>query len=347
MIKSTFLMLGLLSALVHAAAPTPGVLIDVGGYRLHIACEGYGIPTVIFDVGLGGSSLEWRGVVNEVREFTRVCTYDRAGYGWSDVGPLPRTSSVIANELYLLLETVDVDKPFILVGHSYGGYNMQLFARRYPYLVAGLVLVDSSHPSQVERFMAPPIGLHTMPSTRYGLVKFGEPPEPHRNLSEAAKQLISHQMRHWRTRRTVAHEYLGFRDSARQLRAAQSLGTIPLMVVSRGKRVWPENNRGNLLEHLWLELQTDLADQSPWSAHIVAGNSGHQVHLDQPKLVAYSIAVITDIHRLYNQEEIGIEHEESTDRIRLEFRAATWLHDSLVIEPHVAIPAVNVPRKLD
>jgi hypothetical protein len=178
-------------------------------------------------------------------------------------------------------------------------------------------------------------------------VKFGEPPKPHRSLSDAAKQLISHQMRHWRTRRTLAHEYLGFRDSARELRAAQALGAIPLIVVSRGKRVWPENTRGNLLEHLWLELQTDLADQSPWSAHIVAGNSGHQVHLDQPKLVAYSVAVITDIHRLHHHEEIGDEYQEPTNRARLEFRAATWLRDSLTMGPEVAIPVINVSRNLD
>jgi len=347
MLKSTLLTLALLSVAVFADTPAPGALIDVGGYRLHIACEGYGSPTVVFDVGLGGSSLEWRAVVDDVREFTRVCTYDRAGYGWSDLGPLPRTSSVIANELYLLLESVDIDKPYILAGHSFGGYNMQLFARRYPYLVAGLVLVDSSHPSQVERFMAPPIGLQTMPSTRYGLVKFGAPPKPHNNLSDEAKQLISYQTSGWRTRRTLAHEFLGFRDSAREVSEAQALIAVPLFVVSRGKRVWPETTRGNLLENLWLELQADLAGQSPWSAHIIAGNSGHQVHLDQPELVAYSIAVITDIHRLQHRDDVGAEHLEMTDRTRLNFRTAAWLHDSLVAEQDLAIPAMQVSEVED
>lgn len=328
----------------YADVPAPGALIDVGGFRLHIDCEGYGTPTVIFDVGLGGSALEWRPVVDEVRQFTRVCTYDRAGYGWSDTGPLPRTSSTIANELYLLLEAVDFERPFVLVGHSYGGYNMQLFARRYPFLAAGLILVDSSHPAQAERFLAPPIGLKTVPSTRWGVVKFGNPPPPHRKLAAAAKRLMRAHMARWRTRRTLAHEFLGFRDSAREVRNAQALAAVPMVVVSRGKRVWPQNARGDLLENLWIELQAELADQSPYSAHIVARNSGHHVHLDQPKLVAYSVAVLTDIHRLRHAGDVGAEHQELTDRAQLDFRAAAWLRDSLVMQPELANPVAAVSR---
>ncbi len=284
-------------ALAHAAAQTaPGLLIDVGGYRLHIACEGYGTPTVVFDAGLGGHAFEWRAVVERAREFTRVCTYDRAGYGWSDNGPLPRTSSQIANELYLLLTALDCDGPFILAGHSYGGYNMQLFARRYPYLVAGLVLVDSSHPTQVERFRAPPFNLNTAPTTRWGMVKFAiRAPQPHPSMPAAVKKLVREQMNRWRTRRTLAHEFLGFRDSAAELRGAQRLAQIPVIVLSRGKRVAaPDEKRAVTIEHLWMEMQTELAGESPYAAHIVATNSGHQIHLDQPDLVAYAIAMLVD-----------------------------------------------------
>ena len=91
------------TATAGVAHDNPGKLIDVGGYRIHIACEGYGTPTVLVDVGLGGNSLEWRYVVDQVRQFTRVCSYDRAGYGYSDMGPRPRTSSRISNELFLLV----------------------------------------------------------------------------------------------------------------------------------------------------------------------------------------------------------------------------------------------------
>lgn len=320
-----------LSMAVHGGSPAQGTLIDVGGYRLNITCEGYGTPTVVFDVGLGGSALEWRSVVDEAREFTRVCMYDRAGYGWSDTGPLPRTSSTIANELYLLLETAGFDKPFVLVGHSYGGYNMQLFARRYPFLVAGMVLVDSSHPSQVERFEAPPIGLNTAPSTRWGMVKFGHPPSLHPGLSPEAQKTVRYQMSRWRTRRTLAHEFLGFRDSARELTNAMALPAMPVIVLSRGKRVWPRTERGDLLEDLWIELQSELAAQSPYSAHIVAGASGHQIHLDQPRLVAYAIAVVTDIYRLRQAAKGGSERQSRTDPEQLDFRAASWLRDTLPV----------------
>lgn len=323
----------------------PGLLLDVGGYRLHINCEGYGTPAVVFDAGLGGHSVEWRAVVNRVREFTRVCTYDRAGYGWSDSGRLPRTSSTIANELYLLLNALDFEGPFILAGHSYGGYNMQLFARRYPYLAAGLVLVDSSHPAQVERFMAPPFNLNTAPKARWGMVKFGKAPKPHPSLPDAARRLVRQQMNRRRTRRALAHEFLGFRESARELRDAQDLIQIPVVVLSRGKRVWPADTRGTLLENLWMEMQTELAAQSPHSAHIVARDSGHQLHLDQPALVTYAIAVLTDIHRLQHGRDPGGEIQTVGVRERVDFRAATWLRDTLVAAPDDSLPVTVVePR---
>ena len=107
----------------------PGRLVDVGGYRLHIYCAGEGMPSIIFDSGVGGFSLEWTRVQKVLARRTRVCTYDRAGYGWSDLGPLPRTSERITRELHTLLEKAGVAGPYILAGHSFGGYNAQLFAR--------------------------------------------------------------------------------------------------------------------------------------------------------------------------------------------------------------------------
>ena len=327
------ILFGVFAGPAFADDGPPGTLIDVGGYRLHINCEGYGAPTVVFDTGLGGSALEWRAVAEEVREFTRVCTYDRAGYGWSDLGPLPRTSSTIANELYLLLDGLDFGDPFLLAGHSYGGYNVQLFARRYPYLVAGLVLIDSSHPGQVERFMAPPIGLNTAPTARWGMVKFGKPPAPHPRLPEADRRAVSLQMARRKTRRTLAHEFLGFRESAAELRRAQHLTAVPMVVISRGKRVWPAGQRGNLMENLWMRLQSELARQSPWSAHIVARDSGHQIHLDQPRLVAYAIAVLTDRYRNGLTGRDGEERQTPVDHERIDFHAATWLRDTLLANP--------------
>ena len=131
--------------------PPPGQMVDVGGYRLHLVCEGEGEPVVVLDTVVGASSLSWVRVRPGVARFTRVCAFDRAGYGWSDPGPLPRTSGRMVSELRLALEGAGLPRPYVLVGASFGGCNARLFAARNPGLVAGLVLVDPAHEDQVSR----------------------------------------------------------------------------------------------------------------------------------------------------------------------------------------------------
>ena len=135
-----------LSQRTLAAGPPPGRLVDVGGHRLHLLCEGSGSPAVILEPGLPGSSLAWSGIADEVAAFATVCTYDRAGYGWSETGPSPRTAGTIVRELNRLLGAAGISPPYVLVGHSFGGLIMQLYAGHFPDQVAGMVLVDSSHP---------------------------------------------------------------------------------------------------------------------------------------------------------------------------------------------------------
>ena len=125
------------------AYPAPGRLVDVGGYRLHIQCVGSGSPTVVLDAGLGGASLDWNLVQSEIGSMAQVCSYDRAGMGWSDPGPLPRTPDQIAHELHTLLTNAGIAGPYILVGHSLAGKNVRLFASQHPDEVAGMVLVDA------------------------------------------------------------------------------------------------------------------------------------------------------------------------------------------------------------
>jgi hypothetical protein len=147
------------SAQDASSYPAPGKLIDVGGYRLHLYCTGTGrpgSPTVILDAAFGDTSLAWSKVQPSVASFTRVCSYDRAGYGWSDTSPLPRTARRVVTELHTLLTRAGVPGPYVLVGHSYGGLFVQLYAYTYPHEVAGLVLVDSVHEDQI-RYPALPI----------------------------------------------------------------------------------------------------------------------------------------------------------------------------------------------
>src|SRR5215207_11677139 len=112
--------------------PAPGEMVDVGGYSLHLHCTGEGgAPTVVMDAGGGGTVRDWQLVQPKVADFARVCTYDRAGMGWSDSGAQPRTSQQIVKELHTLLSKAEVRGPFVLVGHSFGGTNMQVYARQY------------------------------------------------------------------------------------------------------------------------------------------------------------------------------------------------------------------------
>src|SRR5215210_6974824 len=120
-------------------------MVDVGYYSLHLYCTGEGgAPTVVMDSGLGGTVLDWQLVQPEVAKFMRVCTYDRAGMGWSDPGAQPRTSQQIVKELHTLLGNAGVQGPYVLVGHSLGGTNMQVYDNQYSDEVAGIVLVDSA-----------------------------------------------------------------------------------------------------------------------------------------------------------------------------------------------------------
>src|ERR671916_433773 len=113
--------------------PAPGELVDVGGYSLHLYYTGEPrAPTVVMDSGLGGTVLDWQLVQPEVAKFARVCTYDRAGMGWSETGTQPRASRQIIKELHTLLGNAGVEGPFVLVGHSFGGTNMQVHASQYP-----------------------------------------------------------------------------------------------------------------------------------------------------------------------------------------------------------------------
>jgi len=137
----------------HDASRRPqriGQAIEVGGRTLNLYCSGTGSPTVIFETGGNGPGYEWRVVQASVASFTRACWYDRAGVGWSDPPPTPRTSETVASDLHELLSRASVPPPYVLVGASIGGEHARIYSSRYPREVAGLVLVDSSHPDQQE-----------------------------------------------------------------------------------------------------------------------------------------------------------------------------------------------------
>jgi pimeloyl-ACP methyl ester carboxylesterase len=270
-----------------ASTPPPGNLVDIGGYRLHLWCTGDGTPAVVLDNGLGGTSAGWGFVQPEVARFTRVCSYDRAGMGYSDAGPSPRTARRIASELAELLARSGIAGPVVLVGASIAGYNVRVFAADHPERAAGLVLVDASHENQVHdipqlaRFV--PL-LSTIGAFRLLGVSFGQnveslPPSV-RPFAQATK---------FRTAgyQAAADEIIHVQESAEQVRSSRRKLTIPVLVVTGGRGA----------DETWRQLQRDQASLSGRGCLIVAPESGHVVAVDQPKIVVDAIRTVVETAR--------------------------------------------------
>jgi pimeloyl-ACP methyl ester carboxylesterase len=260
------------------AYPPPGEMVDVGGYSLRINCVGQGSPTVVLDAGTGEISANWALVQREVSDTTRVCAYDRAGMGWSEMGPEPRDARQITGELHALLEGASIEGPYVLVGHSFGGLYMQTYAARYPEEVAGVVLIESSHPEQFSyRRVArdsyePQKQLFAVSSLlgRLGLVRLlyelsPAPPDlpPHQRAQIDALGPSTRQVS------ATALELRATPQTTTQTRSLRSLGGKPLAVVSAGTQ-----------EPGWLDLQDDLATLSPNSTHRVVEGATHTSVLD-------------------------------------------------------------------
>jgi pimeloyl-ACP methyl ester carboxylesterase len=152
-----FLLLGALAGAIYQKLglqrdseihPAPGRFIDLGTHRLHLLEKGEGTPTIVLEAGLMSTVLSWSEIQRTLAQSYRVVSYDRAGLGWSDLGPMPRTAERMVGELHTLLERAAIPAPYVLVGHSFGGLTMPLFAARYPQETAGVVLVDPVAPAE-------------------------------------------------------------------------------------------------------------------------------------------------------------------------------------------------------
>lgn len=266
-----------------AENPAPGRLVDVGGRRLHIRCTGSGEPTVILENGLGGSSLgAWSLVQPEVSTFTRVCSYDRAGMGYSDPGPSPRTARRIAHELAQLLDRGDVRGPLVLVGASIGGLYVRAFASEHGERVVGLVLVDASHEDQemdVPR-IAPlvPVLASTGVFRLLG-VSFGGPPQ---SLPPSAQRAARATAFRASAYKATANEGIHLPQSAAEVKASRRKLTIPVVVVTAGLGA----------DAAWQRLQRDQVGLSEQGCQIIAEQSGHAIALGQPQAVVEPIRTI-------------------------------------------------------
>ena len=276
----------------------PGQLVDVGGYKMHIDCTGQGTPIVILDAGLGDSYVSWRKVQPQMSQFTRVCSYDRAGLGYSDSSPRQRTSKVIAEELHALLHNAGITGPLILVGHSMGGYDVRLFASFYRNEVGGMVLVDASHPEQRKRF---PPALNDLDAgwiRDEEFLEFTTPLGIPRLLGFCGHDAVVRSAEcNFHTVREGVAELKAFPESADQTLTAGSLGDVPLVVLSHD----PNTPQPDLPEDLvkptndaWQQMQTELAQLSTRGTQVMAKNSGHYIQLDRPDLVIEAVRNVVD-----------------------------------------------------
>jgi pimeloyl-ACP methyl ester carboxylesterase len=275
------------------AYPPPGQMVDVGGYRLHINCTGEGSPTVVIESGWGDSSAAWGWVQPEVAKTTRVCTYDRAGMGWSEASPQPRTAREFAKELHTLLVNANEPGPYVLVGHSLGGYTMLVYAHDYPAEVSGLVLIDAQDLPASDGAApkpAPKPGRNSLPSlmARIGVVRLlAGPLDAIKNLPAKDKQAYTAYAVAPRSAQTFLDEGMGMSEGGEQAREVPTLGALPLIVLSRGKDQDAKHTAA----------QADLLQLSTNSQQFFADQSGHSIHIDQPEAAVAAIAKMVELAR--------------------------------------------------
>lgn len=295
--------------------PQQGKSVSLGpafdNLTLSIDCRGQGSPIVVLDSGLGVPAVGWNPVQTKVAKFARVCSYDRAGYGWSGATSLPRTSTEIVKELHALLEAANEKGPYILVGHSFGGFNVRVYNGQYPGDVAGMVLVDASHEDQESR-MPPAIQAFMKKSTeqlkrqqmlaplliRFGVARFAQ-----RNQGESpgVSKEFGREMLYLQLQPKFidasASEMGSFAESANEVRAAGNLGDKPLVVLTAGKSAdasqlppgFPKKEFDDF-RVVWVnDLQVKESQLSTRGKRIMVPDSDHMIPFERPDTIVAAV----------------------------------------------------------
>ena len=287
--------------------PVPGQKIDVGGYSLHYVVAGSGSPTLVLDHSLGG--IEGYFLIEQLAKRSRVVIYDRAGYGWSDRSPRPRTSQHIVDELEALLVAAKIEPPYILLGDSSGSYNTRLYAYCYPHKVVGLILVDGLHETgmlkmsvvlrSLQLFFASGFVMSVL-GALLGIIRLLQKIGMFEVLKPGLRQ-FSHRTRravkrsfsrpkHWIT---MAQEILGLDKSGQQMQRADNLGNLPIVTVKAKSFFLPSFftllmplKAANRLRD---RMHDELAKLSTHHTQIKADQSGHFVWIDQPEMIVRAV----------------------------------------------------------
>jgi len=297
------------TAIDQRAYSPPGQMIDVGGYQLHLYCTGAnvnGSPTVILEQGLGGISSGWALVQPEVAKATRVCSYDRAGMGWSDSSSEPRDAQHIAQELHTLLQNATIPGPYVLVGWSVGGLYAREYAGQYGEEVAGLVLIDSSHPDQ---WTSTPEGQAKFESNakiysiapalvRLGVMRIMGLRQPASGLPTPYNEQLKASFAATKDWDAQSAEFLASLATTTQVRESGSLDDIPLFVLTATEHGTPLNE-----EQLWQGWQIDLASLSTNSFHQIVEGADHAsfwLDLETVKVTSAAILQVVEAARSEN-----------------------------------------------
>ena len=292
--------------------PPPGQLIDMGHYRLHLCAAGEASPTIVLDHSLGG--VEGYFLIEKLSKLSRVCIYDRAGYGWSDHSPHPRTSDQIVKELDALLVRAGIAPPYILVGNSFGSYNVRLYAHTFPHKVVGLVLTDALHETEMLKMSVPLQALKlffisgfvmSILGSMLGVIRLLKvfkvfellKPElrhfPQDSLNAVKRSFC--RAKHWLT---MSREMINLNKSARQVSIAKQFGTLPIVSIKASSffrpSFWtifiPLKGANQMREKMHAELRHLSTD----CLQVEASKSGHFVWIDQPEVIVDAVKTLLD-----------------------------------------------------
>lgn len=251
-------------------------MVDIGTHKLHLQCTGTGRPTIVIDTGIGETTQSWAPMIEALSSERRVCAYDRAGYGKSEPGPMPRDSRKAADELHLLLTNSSEDGPFLLLGHSLGGLNMQVYANNYPDEVNGLILLDPPPLAWMVGGDFPELSeLFNQASS--ALWDAAEEANASTDPDIKAKAAYLY---------AVASEYKQFfGQTAKSVAEIESFGELPLTVIGAGEPDPHFGDSAQAFRQFWNDENKKLATKSKSGIFILAEGSSHHIHLDAPQVV--------------------------------------------------------------
>ncbi len=288
-----------------AMHPVPGRIYTVNGYKMHMNCTGTGSPTIILDAGLGNDWTIWGKVQPVLSKTTRVCSYDRAGFGWSQAQPGPRDADHIADELHGLLNQAGITGPIVLMGHSISGIYIRAYATRYPKNVAGLIFVDGSTPLQQDHGPADLRAFESKGLTLQILLgktlvplgvlrDMGQCSQIQLGFEAAAGKMLAEDTCQPRLTATE-DEWNNFRQSGNETIHTGPYGDLPVLIFSQDpNHPMPPQipaKLGKELATVWNQMQDDLKNLSTRSRRIIAKGSGHYVQTERSDLVDREVPI--------------------------------------------------------